>query len=203
MRAIARALRTLLLDASRLDQVLLLSHLVNMPTLMREAERVAATPEGRALFASQPRISRATVDFDALARLPDGTLGREYVRFLDKNKISPDTFDGMPEVADPKVAYLMLRFRQTHDLWHVLTGYQADVRGEVLLQAFMFPQTRAPSNALIAIFGSLRHGWRWPRHLQALRDAVERGAKGELLVAFPWEEHWETPVSELRARLVG
>ena len=37
---------------------------------------------------------------------------------------------------DPRAAYLAQRMRQTHDIWHVLTGYATDVAGEVQLQAF-------------------------------------------------------------------
>ena len=33
---------------------------------------------------------------DALRAMPDGTLGREYMRFLDGNGITPDAFEELP-----------------------------------------------------------------------------------------------------------
>lgn len=36
-------------------------------------------------FRERPRIRLSTLDMDRLRGLPDGTLGREYVRFLEDN----------------------------------------------------------------------------------------------------------------------
>lgn len=201
VRAAAGALRRLMRDPGRLDQVLVFTQAVNAGVIARAAVRVTQTEAGRRLFAEMPRIDRAHVDFDALRRLPDGTLGREYVRFLDDNGISPEPFEALPDVSDPRAAYIMLRTRQAHDLWHVLTGYAPDVRGEVLLQAFTYAQLRVPSALLLAFLGSLR--WlKWNRAL--LRDihrAYRRGRATTFLATFRWEDHWETPVCELRKQL--
>jgi ubiquinone biosynthesis protein COQ4 len=200
-RIVVRALGTLARDPGRLDQVLVLAEAVNAEAVKRAIAHIDEDPAGRALLEEQPRIDRAHVDFDALRRLPDGTLGREYTRFLDANGITPDVFAKLPDVGDPRAAYVMLRMRQTHDLWHVLTGYQPDVRGEVLLQAFTYGQTRAPSSLLLALFASVRWAFRWPGQTKALRDAYARGKAASFLPLVRWEEDWETPVRELRTRL--
>jgi ubiquinone biosynthesis protein COQ4 len=201
VRAALGALCRLMRDPGRLDQVLVFAQAVNAGAVARAVAKVERTEDGRRLFAEMPRIDRQHVDYDALRRLPDGTLGREYVRFLDDNEITPEPFEKLPEVSDPRAAYVMLRMRQTHDLWHVLTAYTTDVRGEVLLQAFTFAQVRVPSAFLLAFLGTLR--WvRWTRqHLRDLRDAYRRGKATAPLATFRWEDHWETPVRELRERL--
>ncbi len=201
-RAALGALATLARDHRRLDQVLVLTQAVNAGTVARAVERFEATEAGRWLFATRPRIDRAHVDFDALRRLPDGTLGREYTRFLDDGGITPDAFEELPNVGDERAAWIMLRMRQTHDLWHVLTGYAPDVRGELLLQAFTYAQIRAPSALVLVVFGSLR----WMKllertHLSELRAAFRRGKATSFLPTFRWEEHWSTPLSELRTML--
>jgi ubiquinone biosynthesis protein COQ4 len=200
-RIVARTLGTLARDPGRLDEVLALAEAVNAEAIGRAVEHIDEDPAGRTLLAERPRIDRDHVDFDALRRLPDGTLGREYARFLDDNGITPDVFAKLPDVGDPRAAYVMLRMRQTHDLWHVLTGYQPDVRGEVLLQAFTYGQTRAPSSLLLALFASVRWAFRWPNQTKALRTAFEHGKSAAFLPLFRWEEHWETPVAVLRERL--
>lgn len=200
-RTVVRTLATLARDPGRLDQVLVLGQTVNLPTVARAIDRVEKDPAGHALLEEQPRIDRAHVDLDALRALPDGTLGREYTRFLDDNGITPDAFEALPDVGDPRAAYMMLRVRQTHDLWHVLTGYAADVRGELLLQAFTYGQTRAPSALLIAGLGTLRWAFKWPGQLKALREAFRRGERTGFLPTFRWESHWSKPVTELRALL--
>lgn len=200
-RAALGALVTLARDHGRLDQVLVLTQAVNAGTVARAVERFSATEEGRWLFAARPRIDRTHVDFDALRSLPDGTLGREYTRFLDDNGISPDAFEELPNIGDERAALIMLRMRQTHDLWHVLTGYAPDVRGELLLQAFTYAQIRAPSALVLVVFGTLRWMKLDREHFAELREAYRRGVAASFLPTFRWEEHWSTPVSELRAML--
>ena len=58
------------------------------------------------------------VDYDALRRLPECTLGFRYVGHLDRNGLSADS-QAAPtrHVDDPELAFLMRRFRQTHDVW--------------------------------------------------------------------------------------
>lgn len=200
-RTIVSTLGTLAVDPGRLDQVLVLASTVNLPAVARAMGRITEDAAGSAMLAERPRIDRKHVDFEALKRLPDGTLGREYVRFLDDNGITPDAFEDAPDVGDDRAAYVMLRMRQTHDLWHVLTGYTPDVRGEILLQAFTYSQTRAPSALLIALFGTVRWAFKWPGQRKALREAFERGKRTGFLPTFRWEDHWATPVTELRALL--
>jgi ubiquinone biosynthesis protein COQ4 len=201
----ASALATLSRDPSRLDQVLVLGQAMNVKRLARALERMTLDPEGARLLAERPRIDAAHVDWDALERLPDGTLGREYVRFLRDNGITPDAFEKLPDVGDERAAYIMLRIRQTHDLWHVLTGYKPDIRGELLLQAFTFAQTKSPSAFIISVFGSARFSVRFPRevlsHGRGLVRAWRRGTRTKFLPTFAWEDHWSTPVADLRDTL--
>ena len=201
VRTVVSSLATLARAPGRLDQVLVLAQTVNMPAIARAVTRIDENPEGQALLRDQPRIDRKCIDFDALRNLPDGTLGREYARFLHDNGITPDAFEDAPDVGDGRASYVMLRMRQTHDLWHVLTGYTPDVRGEVLLQAFTYAQTRAPSSLIIATFGTLRYAFRWPHQTKALREAFARGKSTGFLPTFRWEDHWTTPVVELRSLL--
>jgi ubiquinone biosynthesis protein COQ4 len=197
----AGAARVLVRDPSRLDQVLVFMQAVNLGSIRRRIREIDAMPGAQVLLREQPRIDARHVDYDALERLPDGTLGREYVRFLRTNGITPEPFEKLPEIGDARAAYLVLRLRQTHDLWHVVTGYGPDVQGEILLQAFTFAQMRAPGSALIAIFGSLRYARKIAGHARALWRAYRRGKTAKPFAPFAWEEHFATPVTEVRAML--
>jgi ubiquinone biosynthesis protein COQ4 len=196
--AASSALWRLMHDHGRLDQVLLLAQAVNAGAISRAVVALSKDEEGCRFLTEQPRIDRKHVDFDALRKLPEGTLGREYTRFLDDNGITPDAFEALPDVGDERSAVVMLRLRQTHDLWHVLTGYAPDVHGELLLQAFTYGQVHAPSALILMIAGSLRWAKFGPTHIAEMRHAYQRGKATRFLPTVWWENFWEKPVSELR-----
>jgi ubiquinone biosynthesis protein COQ4 len=194
----ASALLDLARDPSRLDRVFDLGVALNAARIPKVLATLEKDPDTKRLLDEQPSIDSQHVDFDALERLPDGTLGREYVRFLRDNGITPDVFK-KPDVADARAAYIMQRIRQTHDLWHVLTGYTPDVRGEILLQAFTYAQLRAPSALAITILGVVRHGS--PGIVRDARKAFRRGRATRRLATYRWEERWSTPLDDIRREL--
>jgi ubiquinone biosynthesis protein COQ4 len=195
------AARVLFRDPNRLDQVLVFMQAVNLGALRRRLRRLDGNAEAERLFRERPRIDERSIDYAALERLPENTLGRAYVEFLRENDISPEPFESPPELGDARASYLVMRMRQTHDLWHVVTGYTADVRGELLLQAFTFAQIGAPGSLLIAVLGSLRHARHVAGHARALWNAYRRGKAANTFATFRWEEHFETPLEEVRRLL--
>ena len=198
LTALAKVVR----DPERTEQVLVFSTYANAGSMPARLDLFFDDPNGRKLYTEHRAIDSKTIDLDALAALPEGTLGHAYAHFLRSRGLTPDVFDGQPEgIADPRAAYVIQRMRQTHDLWHVVTGNDTDPRGEVALQAFTFAQVRAPSTLILSAVGTLR-GSRHDRRL--LRDVVRAyrmGSAAEKLVAFPWEDHWSTPLVEVRAML--
>ena len=191
------ALRDLARDPNRLDRVLALGEAVNFPVFKHLWARFQRDPDGRRILAERPAIDTQHVDFAALEALEDGTLGREYVRFLRANDITPDAFKPITGDVDPRAAYLAQRMRQTHDLWHVITGYTPDVPGEIQLQAFTFAQIHAPSSLLITVLGTLRYGVT----LREVQKAHRRGRDARFFGTVRWEERWTEPVARLRVEL--
>lgn len=200
-RRAARALGKLVRDPYDTQQVFELSTNINVGSIRRGLARFYASAAGQRLFRDDLSIDTAHLNLDELAALPDGTLGREYVRFLRDRGFSPDLFQAPENVRDRRAAYLMKRIRQTHDLWHLLTGHQTNPAGEVALQAFTFGQLGAPSSLLIALFGTVRGMSRRPTLPRETLDAYRAGRRAAPLAAFVWEDHWATPLDELRQQL--
>jgi ubiquinone biosynthesis protein COQ4 len=196
LRALARLMR----DPDDTHQVFLIGLLVNKESYPRFLARLTSDEEGARLLRERPAIDSAHVDFDALRALPDGTLGREYVRYLDERGLDPDLFQappGLPEVP----GYIAQRMRQVHDVWHVLTGYDTDVPGEVALQAFTWAQTRMTSSAMIAISGAVVFWPRWPKIMSMAVRGYRRGRGARFLPPVAIESYWERPVEEVRREL--
>jgi len=167
--------------------------------------RFFSDPEGEVLYAEHRAIDSRTIDLDKLAALPEGTLGHAYAKFLRSHGITPEIFDGAPPgITNPRRSYVVQRLRQTHDLWHVVTGCETDPAGEIALQAFSFSQTGALGSAFLVVFGSLRR-MREQHDVGIVRDVValyRTGRRtGRRLPTFSWEDHWATPLAEVRAML--
>jgi len=69
-----------------------------------------------------------------------GLVGARHAEFFDR-------FGA--EVMALDAGDLRNRMRDTHDLWHVVTGYKGDLVGEASLLAFLFAQTRNPGVGFI------------------------------------------------------
>lgn len=195
LRLAVESIRGLLTDPEQTHYVFCLGMVTSAPYFPRFLARFALTPDGERLLREQPAIDGRAVA--ALAALPPNTLGGAYARFLEREGLDPDVFRPTPELP-PTAQYVSQRLRQTHDLWHVLTGYDTSVSGELALQAFYYGQTHLPAPALIAIFGALRFGsWREPM-LQRLVEGYRRGKAAEFLPPISWEDHWEEDLDEVR-----
>ncbi len=159
--------------------------------------------EGRALLTDRPELCSDQVDYDALRALPEGTLGKAYARHLDDNGLSADYQAAATRyIDDPEMAYLMRRFRQTHDVWHALTGLGTNGHEEVIIHAFSWGQLRLPVSAMVVLFGTLKHiigEGRWGALRHALGEAYRHGRDAAPLLPVYWERHWDKPLNQVRA----
>ena len=197
--AVARVLR----DSTQTHEIHRVEEITGRPRYRRLLVELAATSDGRRLLAERPELSTQHVDYDRLRALPDTTLGGAYVRHLDNNHITADyQAAATRHVDDPDIAYLMRRFRQTHDVWHALLGLGIEGHEEVLVHWFSWGQLRLPVSAMIMLFGSLKHivlerRWATLRHsaLEAYRD----GRDAAPLLGVYWEDLWALPLDHIRS----
>lgn len=192
-----RALGRLLADPDDTVQVFMLGLALNASSFPQLLTRIAIAPGGLDLLREQPRIDGESVDFDRLRALPADTLGGAYARYLDEHRLDPDLFQAPPGLP-PVARFVVQRIRQTHDVWHVLTGYAPDVAGELALQGFSYAQIRAPSAAIIAVFGTLV---RAPREAGRVWEGFRRGRDATFLPVVRFEDLWDRRLDELRLEL--
>ncbi len=136
-----------------------------------------------------------------LAKLPEQTLGGAYGRFMLAHGLQPDFYENV--APRHKMHFLRLRLRQTHDIWHVLSGFGTDEFGEVGLQGLYFAQVTNGQSALIltgAILKSIIHG-----RFQDLKlfiasfcEGFSMGQKSRNLLGVLWETHWRDDLASLR-----
>lgn len=160
------------------------------------------------LVAERPEMLALLSDRAALADLPAGTLGREYLAFCEREGI---TAEGLVEASDTirsregddPIAWFERRGRDSHDLWHVITGYGTNTLGEVCVVAFSCAQTGNLGLGLIALAGALKHaeelGWR--ASFGAAMQAFRAGRRAAWMPAMDWRTLVTMPLTEVRAQL--
>jgi ubiquinone biosynthesis protein COQ4 len=201
------ALRALLANPEETEHVFTIIRALSGKTLLRGCNRFTGTQTGRAVLAEQRDLLAVLQDRGYLRSLPDGSLGRHYLAFVEREALSAD---GLVEASlrddvslNPSIAFYAARLRDMHDLWHVTCGYGRDVAGEVCLLAFTMAQTRNPGLALIVLAGTLRiaraPGGRWI--IPAVWSAFRAGRRAAWLPAADWERLLARPLTAVRAEL--
>lgn len=185
------------------DMIATFGEMTGPPSLHYMLRKMKADPDGQRILRDQPRILSSTVDLVALRKLPEGTFGREYMRFLDEFDLSPDARRPVEFIDDAELAYVMQRYREVHDLLHTLLGMPTNMLGEVAVKWVEGLQFGLPLGIMGGMFGPLRLG---PKHRKHYLDthlwwALRVGKNARFLLNVYYEEFWDWPIEELRVHL--
>lgn len=151
----------------------------------------------------QTRFQAERYDVEALLQLPCDTLGGVYARHMKANGLRPDYYKEV--TPRHRMQYLRERIHQTHDIWHVLTGFNTDEFGEVGLQGFYFAQFTNGQAAIIGAAAILKSVLRGrfsdlEKHVDAFCQGYCAGRRAESLLAVRWEELWGERLEDVRKR---
>lgn len=196
---------TSLLHPQRHDMVAALGEATASPFfLTRLRNTMLASATGRRILRDRPRITSATLSLESLRRLPENSVGRVYAAWLDREGVTPDTRDAVRYVDDEEEAYVMQRYRESHDFYHAVTGLPVWVEGEVGLKGLEFANLGLPmaglSLAAVARLSGEQRGRVWGVYLPWALGQGWRMETGALLNVY-WEEELEGDVDVLRKRL--
>ncbi|MEL7088015.1 MAG: Coq4 family protein [Planctomycetota bacterium] len=143
-------------------------------------------------------------DLDALGELPVGTLGHAYSRHLTTRGFDPNYYRRV-EVVDDE-SYCIMRTRETHDIWHVVTGFTPTPLGEIGVKAVELAQMHRPMAAVICCGAVFRYMMREPDELGKVLDAISAGYQlgiraNRKLLSMKWEEMWNRELAGIRDEL--
>ncbi|KAI5246591.1 Coq4-domain-containing protein [Aureobasidium subglaciale] len=170
--------------------------------ITRLRQSMLSHPTGRRILRDRPRISSKTMSLEHLRTLPDNSVGRVYAQWLDREGVTPDTRDQVRYIDDPEEAYVMQRYRESHDFYHALTGLPVFAEGEIALKAFEFTNTLLPMTALsMAAVVKLKPAARRRFWSTYLPWAVKNGLRAEDVINIYWEEVLEKDCGQLRQEL--
>ncbi|KAL1245764.1 hypothetical protein TSPI_08410 [Trichinella spiralis] len=173
-------------------------------------QRMMEDSEGQRILLEKPRIQDDTISLEQLRNMPDSTLGREYARFLDRLKTTPSARPNVQFVDDVELAYVMTRYRETHDLFHTLLQMPTNILGEVMVKWFEGIQFGFPMCITGGLFGAFRlypnletvQNFRQRELFRLHLNWIVHNAKhSRFLMNVYWENYWTADLRELRASL--
>ena len=168
---------------------------------------LSLSDHGAMLRANEPRLPEILDDHTALRRTPKGSLAHAYCDFMEAEGLSAAGLVAEAErLGRPKypdlVQWFMERSRDTHDLFHILTGYGRDALGEACVLLFTHGQAPSQGHLLIGYAGAANikktlKGSKAPV-MGAVRQAQRTGKGAPPLIAQPIRELLAQPLEDVR-----
>ncbi|NTX06015.1 Coq4 family protein [Myxococcus sp. CA040A] len=188
-------------DPNRLQDIIDLARVLAPPMAMRRVvERLMQSPTAARALVERPRVGM--LPLATLRTLPEGTLGRAFADHLTQNGLDPNALPRREAHTDED--YVRAHLLESHDIWHVLTGFRTDVAGELGVQAFSLAQLGSPF-ALGILTGGLANTLLYAfserdARMQALTRGWVLGRLARPVFGTPWRELWEVPLVDVRQR---
>jgi len=203
-----KALRRLLNDKEDTGQVFEIMGALNGDSTMKNYRRLLETPQGGRVAYEHVELAERLMDDAWLDTFATGTVGAAYREFVRSENISAEGLAEISRARQSKVeqahphAWFGRRTRDSHDIWHILSGYHRDGLGEACLVAFSYAQTRSLGWAVIAMGAALRPR-RGPKHpyVRAIWQGYTRGKAAAWLAGEDYVQLMNEPLDAARRRL--
>lgn len=145
-----------------------------------------------------------SIDLDKLIYYPQGSFGYEYAHHMKENHLKP--FNVSPELEEiAKRNVFSLRYAVTHDIFHVLLGFDTSYAGEIGVLAFAAQQNYSPLLKVSLALAKVIYPVLAPKQLKDIftnvRKGQELGKKAKFLLGVRFEEYWDRPLNEVKTEL--
>lgn len=98
--------------------------------------------------------------------------------------------------------FIYNRHRDSHDFWHVLTGYGIDMAGEAGIIAWTYGQVRNKAYLLICILNAIMCAKRGRVDVfRTIWQGYRYGVRSPFLLAIDWTPYLPRPLEEVRGEL--
>lgn len=144
------------------------------------------------------------IDLDKLIEYPEGSFGREYAEHMKRNNLQPLNISSeLADVARRNV--FALRYVVTHDIFHVLLGFDTSYAGEIGVLAFAAAQNYSKSLKISFWFAKILYPIIAPNQIKAILENQHKGKelahKAKFLLGYRFEEHWHESLDKVKQDL--
>ena len=206
-----RHMQNLIADKEDTEQVFHIIEALNGGSSRKDFLRFMASENGPRLLAQRSFLPDILDDHAPLWALPEGTVGRAYVEFMERKGL---TAHGLVEESlsnrklheqfDDDLLWYNNRLRDTHDMYHVLTGYGRDALGEDALLGYTHSQHGGLGVSFIAFMGNRQIAKEAPKRAR-VKDVLAEGRRNGKVAKRIIEQDiialLDQPIDEVRKRL--
>jgi ubiquinone biosynthesis protein COQ4 len=168
----------------------------------RAADRLMPGEHTQEILDQLPRLPNLDLE-ELLKNCSPGTVGYVVATHMKCCGLNSNIF--RPANVRTREEYLAAHLTETHDIWHVVSGFGNDEPGEIGVVAFYCAQTGLPIFILLlaiallntALYSHDKVGERF----DAISEGWRAGKRAQPLYGINWEEQWQRPINELRQEL--
>jgi ubiquinone biosynthesis protein COQ4 len=204
-------MQQLIADKEDTEQVFHIIEALNGRSFEKNFHAFAQSEKGRQQLARKEYLPGVLDDHEWIRALPDGTVGRAYVDFMEREGLTAqglvdesEKFRGAIRDFDDDYNWFGNRLRDTHDLFHVLSGYGRDALGEASLLAFTYSQNPGLGVIFISYMGCrqiMKSVPKEARIMDCFREGKRNGAAASRIVREDIIALLHEPLDAARARL--
>jgi ubiquinone biosynthesis protein COQ4 len=197
-----RAIRVLLATGDT-RQIFVILRAMRGRAMIKTFRRFAQSPVGQRVLAERRDIYPVLTNRAQLRALPEGSLGRAYLAFMEEEELSAQALVAASESWErdplpPDMDLFRTRMRELHDVSHVVTGYGRDPLGELCLLTHAYRQWGNLGRVMIVAMA-------WGRLPKAARRAVFEAWRNGKTCLWLADQDWEAllarPLEEVRQQL--
>jgi len=205
-------MRKLIADKEDTEQVFHIIEALSGKSLLKDLEKFASTEKGQTRMAERRHLPPILDGMRAeLKQYPLGTVGRTYADFMEREGLSAqglvdesEKFFSRREKYDDTLEWYGQRLRDTHDMFHILSGYGRDALGEDALLSFSWSQNGGFGLRFISYMGSREIQKEAPHGVnigKVVQEARLNGAAASRIVEEDILALLDQPIDEVRARM--
>lgn len=152
--------RNLMRDKEDTTEVFKIYESLPASSFMERVQKLTLSERGEFLRRTEPSLPAILDDHETLRKMPVGSLAHAYCDFMESEGLTAAGLVAEAEATgrpkfDDLVQWFGDRSRDTHDMYHVLTGYGRDALGEQCVLLFTHGQSPTHGHLLIGYAGSL------------------------------------------------
>mmetsp|Transcript_2346 Transcript_2346/g.2670 ORF Transcript_2346/g.2670 Transcript_2346/m.2670 type:complete len:347 (-) Transcript_2346:79-1119(-) len=196
------------------DMVAAVAETTGEEHLKRLRDIMLSDETGHRILKEKPVLNLKHVDMDKLLSLEKDTVGGAFALTMQVHGLSLGSRTPVQYVDDAELAYVMQRYREIHDILHIILGFPFSVSGELAMKWFELVQTRLPMTALAAFSGAFARSEKDPieffhgkrsadrvsrhNHADYVEWAIDAGNRSNNFMNVYLEECWNMKMDDFR-----